>query len=113
MAEINYSTMKLVTKQLEKLFEKYPLYSQEDKGEEALVLCKYFNPIGAYTWYVLEADKQEDGDYMFFGIVINNHFEREYGYFTLSQLKEVRLPFGLRIERDLYFDNKPVKNIRS
>lgn len=111
MAEINYSTMKLVTKQLEKLFEKYPLYSQEDKGEEALVLCKYFSPIGAYTWYVLEAEKREN-DYMFFGIVINNHFEREYGYFTLSQLSEIELPYGLKIERDRYFYSNKLKNIK-
>lgn len=103
--------MKLVTKQLEKLFEKYPLYSQEEKGEEALVLCKFFAPVGAYTWYVLEAEKRED-DYMFFGLVINNQFEREYGYFTLSQLEEIRLPFACRIERDKYFDSNQIKNIK-
>ena len=103
--------MKLVTKQLEQLFNKYPLYSQEEKKDEALVLCKFFAPVGAYTWYVLEAEKQED-DYMFFGIVINNHFEREYGYFTLSQLTEIRLPLGMRVERDLYFDSNKIKNIK-
>ena len=55
--------MKLVTKEIERKFEKYPLYSQDGKGDDAIVICKFFNPYGAESWYVLEAgEKQEDGD---------------------------------------------------
>ena len=39
--------MKLVTKELEKEFKKYPIGSQEGLGDEAKVLVKYFNPCGA------------------------------------------------------------------
>ena len=98
--------MKLITKELEKRLAKYPLYSQENKGKEAQVLVKFFNPCGMGTWYVLEAQKQENGDWLFFGLV--DLYEREYGYFTLSQLQEIRLPFGLGIERDMYFDKTKV-----
>lgn len=93
--------MKLITKQIENRLAKYPLYSQDGKGLKAKILCKFFNPCGAGTWYVLEAQKEANGDYTFFGIV--DLFEREYGYFTLSQLQSVRNRFGLGIERDMYF----------
>lgn len=93
--------MKLITKQIENRLAKYPLYSQDGKGMKAKILCKFFNPCGAGTWYVLEAEKLPNGDYRFFGIV--DLYEREYGYFLLSQLKSVRNRFGLGIERDMYF----------
>ena len=97
--------MKLITKQIENRLAKYPIYSQDGKGVNAVIHCKFFNPCGAGTWYVLEAQKEENGDYTFFGIV--DLYEREYGYFTLSQLQSVRNRFGLGIERDRYF--KPCK----
>lgn len=102
--------MKLITKQIEKELAKYPLYSQDGKGDDAVIICKFFNPCGSGTWYVLEGNKLADGDWEFYGIV--DLFEREYGYFTLSQLKDVRLPFGLTIERDRYFDKCKVKDIK-
>ncbi len=38
---------------------------------------------------------------MFFGLV--DGFERELGYFSLSELESVHGPYGVGIERDLYF----------
>ena len=102
--------MKLMTKEIEKRLEKFPIYSQDGKGKEAEVVCKYFSPVGAWTWYVLEGEKKGESDYEFFGIVVNEH-GKEYGYFTLSELEGVRLPFGLRIERDKFFSNCKVKDL--
>lgn len=99
--------MKLITKELEKQLAKYPLYSQEGKGDDAVVVCKFF--LQGWTWYVLEAEKQDTGDWLFFGLV--DGFEREYGYFRLSQLQSVRGHFGLGVERDLYFKPTKVKNL--
>ena len=59
--------MELMTKELENKFEKYPLYSQDGKIEEAKVIAKYFNPCGAGTWLITEGEKQSDGDWLFFG----------------------------------------------
>lgn len=98
--------MKLITKQIERQLAKYPIYSQENKGEESVVICKFFQPNGSYTWYVTEAERQEDGDWLFFGMV-ENSYGRELGYFTLKELERIKLPFGLTIERDIYF--KPAK----
>ena len=90
--------MKLITKNVENIINKYPLYSQDGKGDNAMVICKFF--LNGFTWYVLEGEKR-DNDYLFFGIV--EGVAKEYGYFTLSQLKEVRGMFGLGVERDMYF----------
>ena len=98
--------MKLITKQLEKELAKYPLYSQDGKKDEALVICKFF--LQGYTWYVLEAEKIDD-DYEFYGIIDGQ--EREYGYFTLSQLESLRGQWGLRVERDRSFKPTAVKDI--
>ena len=74
--------MKLITKELEKLFEKYPLGSQEDMGGSAKVIAKFFNPTGVGTWLITEGNKLEDGDYEMFGychlvitqMTISKHF---------------------------------------
>lgn len=93
--------MKLITKQLENIFAKYPLYSQDGKGESARVLCKFFTPDAQATWLILEAEKTQN-DYTFYGYVTLDGYFWEYGYFTLDQLKQVRGRFGLPIERDIY-----------
>lgn len=103
--------MKLMTKEIEKRLEKFPIYSQDGKGEEATIVCKFFCPINPWTWYVLEGQKMDDGDYELYGLVINGHGEREYGYFMLSELQEIKLPFGLGIERDIYFSPSKVKDV--
>lgn len=100
--------MLLMTKELEKAFLEYPLYSQEDKGVESKVVVKYFNPCGAGTWLITEGEKQEDGDWLFYGYC--HIFEWEWGYVTLSELESVTLPFGLSIEREIYGKQDTVKD---
>ena len=103
--------MKLLTKAIEKKLEKYPLYSQDGKGDNADIICKFFNPMGEGTWYVLEGEKRENGDWLFYGVV--DLYEREYGYFSLSELESVRLPFGMGIERDMGYTNRKVGDIKT
>lgn len=91
--------MKLITKKEEKLFEKYPLYSQDGKGLESKVIAKFFNPIGVGTWLITEGEKQGD-DYMMFGYCKITDWE--WGYISLNELKRMRLPYGMTIERELY-----------
>ena len=98
--------MKLITKQLEKELAKYPLYSQDSKGDNAIAVCKFF--LQGYTWYVLEAEKN-DNDYEFYGITVGQF--AELGYFTLSQLESVTGQWGLRVERDRGFKATKVKDL--
>ncbi len=82
-----------------------PLYSQEQEADP-LVICKFFTPDSSWTWYVLEFDGQD----VFFGLVIG--FEEELGYFRLSELTQVRGPFGLPIERDIHFQPTRLSLVR-
>ena len=93
-----------MNKELEKRFAKFPLYSQDGKGDEAIIVVKYFNPFGGGTWLITEGKKQEDGDWMFFGYC--HIFAWEWGYVMLSELEKIGF-----IERDLYLDdNAKVKD---
>jgi hypothetical protein len=91
----------LLTKAIEKQLAKASLYSTEKETVKKIIV-KFFTPDSSWTWYAVEGEKQEDGDWLFFGLV-DGH-EMEWGYFTLSELKEARGNLGLHIERDRYFD---------
>ena len=82
-----------------------PLCGQDGKGMKAIAYVKFFTPDSSWTWYATEFD----GTDVFFGLV-NGH-EKELGYFSLSELESVRGPYGLKIERDKYFDAKPLQDI--
>jgi hypothetical protein len=69
--------------------------------DEKEFIVKFFNPMGRGTWLVAEGEKQEDGDWLFFGLV--DLFEKEWGYFSLSELEAVDVGFGLGIERDICY----------
>ena len=95
--------MKLMTKEIETKIK--PLRHFETSGEKPIAVVKYFDPSGSWTWYVAEGEKQEDGDWLFWGAV--DGFEFEYGYFRLSELQHAKDGCtglqALPIERDLYF----------
>jgi Protein of unknown function (DUF2958) len=83
-----------------------PLYSGEEKGLEAQAQVKFFTPDSSWTWYASEFD----GDDLFFGLV--DGLELELGYFSLKELKEVRGPLGLPIERDLHYEPKTLRELK-
>jgi hypothetical protein len=95
--------MKLLTKTIKKEVPK--LYSQGEKGDEAVAYVKFFTPWSSWTWYATEFDDVDT----FFGLV--DGFEKELGYFSLSELESIRGPFGLKVERDLYFNPIRLKDV--
>jgi len=97
--------MKLLTKEIKEVIPK--LYTQEERGDEAVVYVKFFTPWSNWTWYATEFD----GEDTFFGWVVG--LEKELGYFSLKELSEVTGPFGLKIERDLYFTPKPLRELKN
>jgi len=105
--------MKLLPKEIRETLP--PLYSQDGKGGKAVVYAKYFTPSAGWSWHITEGEPvlDESGtheiDYKFFGLVFGH--EREFGYFLLSELEEVRGPMGLPIERDLHFKPKMIEEI--
>jgi len=82
-----------------------PLYSQEALGPKAIAYAKFFTPDSGWTWYATEFDGKD----IFFGLVDGQ--EMELGYFSLSEMAAARGPMGLLIERDLYWQPKPLIEI--
>lgn len=63
----------------------------------AIAQVKFFCPWNQWTWYATEFD----GEDLFFGLVAGDCLE--LGYFRLFELSDLRGPFGLAIERDLWW----------
>lgn len=98
--------MQLLTTELRTQLPK--LYAQENV-EDPIVYLKFFTPDSSWTWYVTEGD-DDNGDFRFFGYVVG--FEKEWGYFVLSELESARGPLCLPIERDLHFEPRPFSKLR-
>ena len=99
--------MKLLTEAIRRALPK--LRSTEPIPlEEKKIICKFFNPCGIGTWYVVEGEEDE-GDFLFWGLV--DLHEKEFGSFSLKELSDLRLSFGMKIERDLHFENKKVGDV--
>ena len=96
--------MKLLTKEItEKATKQY------DKGsdmDDQMIVAKFFNPMGDWTWYLMNLDKDEDYAW---GIVDGDAVEM--GSFSMKELQDIKLPLGLGIERDIYFEPVPASEL--
>ena len=95
--------MQLMTEELRKKLP--PLDSQDGLGGKAIAYGKWFTPDAGWTFYATEFDGKDT----FFGLVDGQY--KELGYFSLSELKSVRGPLNLPIERDLYWQPKKLEEI--
>jgi hypothetical protein len=101
--------MQLLTDELIRQFEKT---GRQEHVEDPVVIAKFFNPCGSATWLATE---YYPDDRLFFGYasLFNDPFCNEWGYFSLDELQELRCPpFGLPIERDLYFEQSPISVVK-
>lgn len=94
--------MKLLTKEIERKLTKTPYGTHDGLGDAAPVIVKFFGGSAA-TWLITEGDKLPNGDWLLFGCVTLG-YGWEWGTVLLSELQAARFPpFGLGVERDLYF----------
>jgi hypothetical protein len=105
--------MKMLTKELEKSIP--PLYSQDDVSDPQVVL-HYFVPWGAGDWFITEGqpevfavDDKDVESWLFYGF--GGVPEPEMGYVALCELESITGPFGLKIERDLHWQPKPLSEV--
>ena len=108
---------KLRSPEVENLLKDFPLYSQDGKGAEALVLCKFF--IGSITWYITEGS-EEGEDFTLYGLTCNGE-EAEFGYISLNELEGIEVKsesktgkessITLEVERDLHFQPISLKEL--
>ena len=95
--------MQLLTKEIT---TKLPaLYTQENE-EDPMVICKFFAVWTSWTWYGIEFDGKD----LFFGYVAGDF--PELGYFNLSELQSLKGSMGLGIERDMYFRECKLSEIK-
>lgn len=95
--------MKLLTQEILKKLPK--MYASENE-KDPMVWSKFFTPDSNWTWYIMEFD----GVDTFFGLV--DGFEKELGYFSLSELKAIRGKLGLPVERDMSFKPCRLSSLR-
>ena len=95
--------MELVTPELREQL----IANGRNPDRDRVPLVKWFNPAGASTWLIVDADP-EDPD-IHFGLMDLGFGTPELGSVRLSELEAFEGPFGLGIERDLWFE--PVHSI--
>jgi len=96
--------MKLLTKKI--VEQATGQYSEGSDFDKQKVVAKFFNPCGLGTWYLMNMDKDED---YCWGIV--NLHAVESGSFSIKELEDLSLPFGLTIERDISFKPMPALEV--
>ena len=96
----------LFTKAIREQLEKNGrMRTADPEGDGNFVpVVKLFNAGGAGTWLLTDIDPEDDD--RAFGLCDLGMGYPELGYVSLREIQEIRSPFGLGIERDLYFEGK-------
>lgn len=83
--------------------------------KQAEIVVKYFYPAGAATWWVIEGEETEDGDWLLYGYATLGLGPEcdELGYVALSELQNFKGKFGLGIERDLHYVGHTLEEVMS
>lgn len=114
--------MKLITKAIaNRLLPAYQHSAETGEGSQAIV-AKFFTPWGAATWFITEGmpldsngeptSVEKAADWHLFGFCdLGDSDNAELGYVLLSQLQGLKGPFGLRVERDLYYDGHQLAEV--
>ena len=94
--------MKLITKEIDRQLRTYGERSARGiDTSDARPALKLFNPCGAATWLISERDPENPD--ILFGLCDLGFGTPELGSLSLSEIESIRLPFGLKIERDIHW----------
>lgn len=93
--------MKMLTKAL---LEEFAKTGSQEKNDDPDVIAVFF--YANFYWFATEYEPEARE---FFGYVsMFNDWNDEFGYFSLDELEQPLPPFGLSVERDLYWKRKPL-----
>lgn len=96
--------MELITTEL---LERFKTIGNQSETSNPIIVAKFFNPCGAGTWYISEYHPEDQTVFCYVtGLGYN-----EWGYTPLVELQDLKLPFGLGIERDTSFKETRFKNL--
>lgn len=90
----------------ETLARAIPPFPAIEHTHDPLVYARFFTPDSYWSWYVTGYDPQER---RCFGLVVG--FEASLDSFSLDALRGVRGPLGLRVERDVSWQPKPLSDV--
>jgi hypothetical protein len=90
------------------LRESLPPLNAQEGTRDPVVYAKFHTRDSGWIWYVTEGSSEED-DFVFFGFVSGE--EKEWGEFSLSELKELGDPSESLVERDLNFKPGPLSEV--
>ena len=90
-----------------KLLKQIPRSGETSGQADPKAWAKFFSPDSDWYWYPIECD----GEDWCYGLVFG-HCE-EFGVFSLRELAALRSRWGLPIERDLYFEPRPISQIQA
>jgi hypothetical protein len=81
------------------------LPSIQEAGDDpgAIARVKLFDPSGSWTWYLAGYDPETR---IAWGLV--DGFEQEYGSIDMAELAAIRGALGLPVERDLFWQPRPL-----
>ena len=90
----------LTAAQREKMLENGQIY-KNDPSFDPVPVVKLFTPWTDCTWLLTDLDTDDDD--IAAGLCDLGFHEPELGCVRLSEIKSIRGPAGLRVERDLHF----------
>src|SRR5574344_1742153 len=82
---------RLMTDELAEALKQYPLYSQDNRGKDAICTAVFY--IGRIRWYVLEGQPEGD-DFSLFTIVVGMDYT-EYGYASIKEMESIEVKTGM------------------
>jgi len=91
--------MKLMTHEIENALPELDSCGPTADLGNIPIICRFMAKWADLSWYAVEGRKEEDGDWTFFGCV-EGTYGKETGYFTLSELQDLRGPQGEKVTRD-------------
>lgn len=78
---------------------------QRSDNSNPKVYARYFIDNSDWEWLVLEYSKLQR---LFFGLILP---ENQLAYFTVEELNKIEFDYGVKVELDLYFKVKDLKEL--
>ena len=116
--------MMMITKEIAKKLKAADLADRENDKTGDEIVVKFFNPVGAATWYIVSGtplatvngepdyDTKTPADWHMFGFAdLGDPQCAELGYVLLSELETYKGPLGLGIERDKFYSGGSLKAV--
>ncbi len=94
--------MTLITKAIAR---KLPKLYETENTEDPTVHLKLFTPDAQCTWFITEMNPDTEEA---FGYATLDGCNGELGYISVAEIRTVRGQFGLPVERDQWFESKPL-----